>query len=151
MEVILLQKVRNLGSLGELVKVKAGFARNYLIPYGKAISATAENKAKFEQQRAELERQQSDALSSAKVRAEKMTGMTLQIVRKVSEEGKLFGSVTIRDICDAAQAAGFELERSELHLPSGPLKEVGDHEVAISLHPEINFNIIVSVVGEKQK
>lgn len=149
MEVILLEKVRNLGALGDVVKVKPGFARNYLIPYGKAVSATADNKSKFEQQRAELERKQNESLAGARTRAEKMTGMTLQIVRKVGEDGKLFGSVTIRDICEAAQAAGLTLERAEVHLSAGPLKETGDHEVGISLHPEINFKIIVSVIGEK--
>lgn len=149
MQVILLQKIRNLGALGDTVKVKPGFARNFLIPYGKAITASETNKAKFEQQRAELEREQADALGSAKARAEKLAGVTLQIVRKVSDEGRLFGSVSIRDICDAAEAAGFELSRSELRLPSGPLKDVGDHEVSVSLHPEVSINIIVSVVGEK--
>jgi large subunit ribosomal protein L9 len=149
MEVILLEKVRNLGALGEVVKVKPGFARNFLIPYGKAVSATTDNKARFEQQRAELERKQNEALASARERAEKMAGLTLQIVRKISEDGKLFGSVTIRDICEAAQAIGVALERSEVHLSAGPLKDVGDHEVGVSLHPEVNFNVIVSVVGEK--
>ncbi len=149
MEVILLEKVRNLGNLGEQVKVKSGFARNYLIPYGKAVTANEENRAKFEAQRAELEKAQADALGKAQSRAEKMTGFTVQIVRKVSEEGKLFGSVGIRDICEAMEQAGFALERSELHLDRGPLKEVGDHEVSVSLHPEVNFKIIVSVVGEK--
>lgn len=149
MEVILLEKVRNLGGLGDQVKVKPGYARNYLIPYGKAVPATAENRAKFEAQRAELEKLQKDALESAQGRAERLRGLTLQITRKVSEEGKLFGSVSVRDICEAALAAGFELERSEVHLPAGPIKEIGDHEVAVSLHPEVNFTITVSVVGEK--
>ncbi len=149
MEVILLEKMRNLGNLGEQVKVKSGFARNYLIPYGKAVTANEENRAKFEAQRAELEKAQADALGKAQIRAEKMTGFTVQIVRKVSEEGKLFGSVGIRDICEAMEQAGFALERSELHLDRGPLKEVGDHEVSVSLHPEVNFKIIVSVIGEK--
>jgi large subunit ribosomal protein L9 len=149
MEVILLEKVRNLGALGDVVKVKPGFARNFLIPYGKAVSATADNKNKFEQQRAELERKQNESLAGARERAEKLTGMTLQVVRKVGEDGKLFGSVTIRDICEAAQAAGLTLERSEVHLSAGPLKDIGDHEISVSLHPEINFKIIVSVVGEK--
>lgn len=149
MEVILLEKVRNLGNLGEQVKVKAGFARNYLIPYGKAVTANEENRAKFEAQRAELEKAQADALGKAQARAEKMTGYTVQIVRKVSEEGKLFGSVGIRDICDAMEQAGFELERSEIHLDRGPLKEIGDHEISVSLHPEVNFKLIVSVIGEK--
>jgi large subunit ribosomal protein L9 len=141
--------VRNLGNLGEQVKVKSGFARNYLIPYGKAVTANEANRAKFEAQRAELEKAQADALGKAQARAEKMTGYTVQIVRKVSEEGKLFGSVGIRDICDAVEQAGFELERSEVHLDRGPLKEIGDHEISVSLHPEVNFKLIVSVIGEK--
>lgn len=149
MEVILLEKVRNLGNLGEQVRVKSGFARNYLIPYGKAVTANEVNRAKFEAQRAELEKAQADALGKAQARAEKMTGYTVQIVRKVSEEGKLFGSVGIRDICDAMEQAGFELERSEIHLDRGPLKEIGDHEISVSLHPEVNFKLIVSVIGEK--
>ena len=149
MEVILLEKVRNLGSLGEQVKVKSGFARNYLIPYGKAVTANEANRARFEAQRAELEKTQADALGKAQARAEKMTGYTVQVVRKVSEEGKLFGSVGIRDICDAMEQAGFELARSEIHLDRGPLKEIGDHEISVSLHPEVNFKLIVSVIGEK--
>src|SRR3989304_2708757 len=148
MEVILLEKVRNLGNLGEQVKVKAGFARNYLIPYGKAVTANEANRARFEAQRAELEKTQADALGKAQARAEKMTGYTVQVVRKVSEEGKLFGSVGIRDICDAMQQAGFELARPEIHLDRGPLKEIGDHEISVSLHPEVNFKLIVSVIGE---
>jgi large subunit ribosomal protein L9 len=149
MEVILLEKVRNLGNLGDQVKVKSGFARNYLIPYGKAVTANEANRSKFETQRAELEKAQADALGKAQARAEKMTGYTVQIVRKVSEEGKLFGSVGIRDICDAMEQAGFELERSEVHLDRGPMKEIGDHEISVSLHPEVNFKLIVSVIGEK--
>ncbi|GAB4506959.1 MAG: 50S ribosomal protein L9 [Sulfuricaulis sp.] len=149
MEVILLEKVRNLGNLGDQVKVKSGFARNYLIPYGKAVTANEQNRARFEAQRAELEKVQADALGKAQARAEKMTGFTVQIVRKVSEEGKLFGSVGIRDICDAVEQAGFELARSEIHLDRGPLKEIGDHEISVSLHPEVNFKLIVSVIGEK--
>jgi large subunit ribosomal protein L9 len=149
MEVILLEKVRNLGNLGDQVKVKSGFARNYLIPYGKAVTANEANRSRFEAQRAELEKAQADALGKAQARAEKMTGYTVQIVRKVSEEGKLFGSVGIRDICDAMEQAGFELERSEVHLDRGPMKEIGDHEISVSLHPEVNFKLIVSVIGEK--
>ena len=149
MEVILLEKVRNLGKLGDQVKVKSGFARNYLIPYGKAVSASAENRAKFEAQRAELEMAQADALGKAQARAERMTGYTVQIVRKMSEEGKLFGSVGVRDICEAMEQAGFELAKSEVHLDHGAFKDVGDYEIPISLHPEVNFKIIVSVVGEK--
>lgn len=149
MQVILLEKIRNLGGLGDEVKVKPGFARNYLIPYGKAVPATPENRARFEARRAELEKAQKEALDRAKARAEQLRGYTVQIVRKVSEEGKLFGSVTVRDICDAVAVAGFELEKSEVHLPAGPIKDLGDHEVLITLHPEVNFTITVSVIGEK--
>lgn len=148
MEIILLEKVRNLGALGDQVKVRAGFARNYLIPYGKAVVATAENKTKFETRRAELEKVQADALGKARARAEAMTSATVQIARKVSEDGTMFGSVGTRDIADAMQQAGFELAKSEIHLSAGPLKTVGDHEVAVSLHPEVNITIIVSVVAE---
>jgi len=148
MEVILLEKVRNLGSLGEQVKVRAGFARNYLIPYGKAVVANAENKAKFELRRAELEKAQTDSLDRARSRAAKIEGATVQIVRKVSEDGTMFGSVGTRDIAEAMTAAGFELVKSEIHLSAGPIKAIGDHEIHVSLHPEINVKIIVSVVGE---
>jgi large subunit ribosomal protein L9 len=149
MEVILLEKVRNLGGLGDQVKVKSGFARNFLIPYGKAVVANAENKSKFEARRAELEKAQADAIGEARTRAEKLAGATVQIARKISEEGKLFGSVGIKDIVEALHAAGFEVEKSEVHLPSGPIKEVGDHEVSVTLHSEVDAKVIVSVVGEK--
>jgi large subunit ribosomal protein L9 len=149
MEVILLEKVRNLGALGDQVKVKSGFARNFLIPYGKAVLANADNKAKFDARRAELEKVQGAALAAAQARAEKLNGATVQIARKLSEEGKLFGSVGIKDIVEALHAAGFEVAKSELHLSAGPFKDIGDHEVAVSLHPEVNIKIIVSVVGEK--
>jgi large subunit ribosomal protein L9 len=149
MEVILLEKVRNLGGLGDQVKVKSGFARNFLIPYGKAVIANADNKAKFDTRRAELEKHQADAVGAAKARAEKLSGATVQIARKISEEGKLFGSVGIKDIVEALHAGGFEVEKSEVHLPSGPLKEVGDHEITVTLHSEVDAKVIVSVVGEK--
>lgn len=149
MEVILLEKVRNLGAIGDQVKVKSGFARNFLIPYGKAVSASAENRAKFEARRAEIEKAATAALAQAQGRAVKMSGVTVQVVRKIGEEGKLFGSVGIKDICDAMHEAGYELAKSEVHLDRGPIKDVGDHEVAVSLHPEVNLKIIVSVVGEK--
>jgi large subunit ribosomal protein L9 len=149
MQVILLEKVRNLGSLGEEVRVKSGFARNFLIPYGKAVVANEDNRKKFESRRAELEAAQLDALGKAQARAEKLSGATVQIVRKVGEDGKLFGSVGIRDIVEAMTAAGFEIERSEIHLDRGPIKEIGDHEISVSLHAEVNIKIHVSVVGEK--
>lgn len=148
MEVILLEKIRNLGALGEQVKVRAGFARNYLIPYGKAVTATAENRARFEAQRAELERRQNESLGRARERAQQLDGFTVQIVRKVAEDGTMYGSVTNRDIAEAVHQGGFELERSEVILPQGPLKTVGDHEIELALHPEVEAKLIVSVIGE---
>lgn len=148
MEVILLDRVRNLGALGDQVKVKPGFARNYLVPYGKAVIATAENKARFEVRRAELEKVQADALDRARTRAERIRGVTVQIVRKVAEDGKMFGSVNVKDIAEALTGLGFELTKSEIQLPQGPIKETGDHEVDVLLHPEIDLKVIVAVVGE---
>ncbi len=148
MQVILLEKIRNLGDLGDQVNVKPGYGRNYLIPQHKAVVATPEKKALFEAQRVELEKTQMDALVRAQARAQAMAGATVQIVSKASEEGKLFGSVGTADIAEAMTAAGFELTRSEIQLPNGPLKTIGDHEVTVSLHSEVNVRIIVSVVGE---
>lgn len=149
MQVILLEKVRNLGGLGEEVRVKSGFARNFLIPYGKAVIANDENRKKFEARRAELEKVQMDALGKAQARAQKLEGATVQLVRKVSEDGKLFGSVGMRDIVEALHVAGFDIEKSEVHLDHGPIKDVGDYEISISVHPEVHAKIHVSVVGEK--
>jgi large subunit ribosomal protein L9 len=148
-EVILLEKVRNLGTLGEQVKVKPGFARNFLIPYGKAVVANDENRTKFEARRAELEAAQLDTLGKAQARGQKISGATVQIARKISEDGKLFGSVGMRDIVEALNAAGFEVEKSEIHFDHGPIKDIGDYEIAVSLHAEVNVKVHVSVVGEK--
>ena len=148
MQVILLEKIRNLGDLGDQVNVKPGFGRNYLIPHRKAVAATEENKALFNARRAELEKTQADALVRARSRAQTIAGATVQIVSKASEDGKLFGSVGTADIADAMTAAGFELARSEVLLPNGPLKNIGDHEVSVLLHSEMTVHIIVSVIGE---
>ena len=148
MNVILLEKVRNLGDLGQEVKVKSGYARNYLLPYGKAVVANADNREKFEGRRAELEKAQADTLGGAQARGEKLDGATVQILVKAGEQGKLFGSVGAREIVDALVATGFEAERSEVQLPEGPLKEIGDHEVILSLHPEVSVKTIVSIVAE---
>jgi large subunit ribosomal protein L9 len=148
MEIILLEKVRNLGNLGDLVKVRAGYGRNFLIPQGKAAVANEKNKAEFEVRRAELEKVQAVALNAAKARAEKMTGAKVQITGKAGEEGKLFGSIGTADIAEAMTHAGFPLERAEIHLPSGPLKQIGDYEIPIGLHAEVNFKITVSVIAE---
>ncbi len=149
MQVILLEKVRNLGGLGEEVKVKSGFARNFLIPYGKAVMANDDNRAKFEARRAELEKAQMDAVQKAQARGETISGATVQIVRKISEDGKLFGSVAMRDIVEAMNASGFAVEKSEVHLDQGAIKDVGDYEIVVSLHPEVQIKITVSVIGEK--
>ncbi len=148
MQVILLEKIRNLGNLGDQVNVRAGFGRNYLIPQHKAVIATPENKAVFDARRAELERSQSDALGRAQARAQTMNGATVQIASKASDEGKLFGSVGSADIATAMTDAGFALARAEVNLPNGPLKTIGDHEVTVTLHSEVDAKIIVSVVGE---
>ncbi len=148
MQVLLLEKIRNLGDLGEQVNVKPGYGRNYLIPRGKAAIANAKNKADLEARRAELEKVQAVAFTEARARAEKMTGATVQIVRKVGEEGKLFGSVGTHDIAEAMTASGFPLARAEIHMPEGPIKAVGDVEIPVSLHAEVHLKIIVSVIGE---
>ena len=149
MEVILLEEVQNLGNLGDQVKVKSGYARNYLIPYGRAVIANKENRAAFETRQAELERGHAEALAKARERADKMDGASVQLVRKVGEEGKLFGSVSTRDIAEAMEAAGYDLQKSEIHLAAGPIKDVGDHEIAVTLHPEIDIKITVSIAGEE--
>lgn len=148
MQLILLEKVRNLGDLGDLVNVKTGYGRNFLIPHGKAVLANAANKAAFETRRAELEKTQKVALNNAKARAAKLDGLTLQIAGKVGEEGRLFGSVGTVDIAEAVVKLGFDIDRAEIHLPNGPLKMVGDFEIPVSLHAEVNIKIIVSVIGE---
>ncbi len=149
MNIILLEKVRNLGDLGHEVKVKSGYARNYLLPYGKAVVANADNREKFESRRAELEKTHADGLAGAQARGEKLDGATVQIVVKAGEEGKLFGSVGAREIADALVAAGFEVARSEVELPEGPIKEIGDHGITLSLHPEVSVKTIVSVLTEQ--
>lgn len=148
MDIILLEKVRNLGELGDQVTVRPGYGRNFLIPSGKAVRATANNKALFDARRAELEQQQAIALASAQERAGTLRDLALTVSRRASEEGRLFGSVGTTDIAEAAEAAGHRIEKSEIVLPEGPLKELGEHEVAIALHPEVEFKIRVKVVIE---
>lgn len=148
MEIILLEKVANLGALGDIVKVKDGFGRNFLIPQGKAKRATESNKAEFEARRAELEKQQADILAAAKARADKLTGQTVEVAQKAGEDGRLFGSVTNHDIATALTAAGTEVAKSEVRLPSGPLKAVGEYPVSIALHHDAVVEITVKVVAE---
>ncbi len=148
MQVILMEKVANLGNLGDVVKVKDGYARNFLIPHGKAKRATEENKKVFEARRAELEKVQAAALVQAQERGAKLDGQTLKIAQKAGVDGRLFGSVTNYDIVDSLKALGFEVERSQVRMPEGPLKQVGDHAVQIALHTDVVVAITVSVIGE---
>lgn len=148
MEVILLEKVANLGDMGDLVKVKPGYGRNHLVPKGKATPATAENIALFEARRAELERQQADELAAARARADKLSQLELTIPARAGSEGKLFGSLGTADIAEACTAAGCELERSEVRLPDGPIRSTGEHQIDIQLHADVALSLSVTVVAE---
>jgi large subunit ribosomal protein L9 len=149
MEVILLEKIANLGELGQVVKVKDGYARNYLIPHGKAKRATEENRKAFEARRTELEKAQSEALAKARERALQLASLTLQITQKAGPDGRLFGSVTNYDIVEALQKQGHEVERAQIRMPQGPLKQVGDYPIEIGLHTDVAVTITVSVLGEQ--
>ena len=149
MQVILLEKVVNLGGLGDVVKVRDGFARNYLIPQGKAKRATRENLAEFEQRRAELEQAQSEQLTAAQGKAAKLDGLMVQITQKAGVDGKLFGSVTNADIAEALKNQGFEIPKANIRMPQGPLKNVGDHQLKVALHADVVVTITVSVLGEQ--
>ena len=148
MQIILLEKVANLGELGEVVKVKQGYARNYLIPQGKARRATAAALAEFEKIRVELEKAQQEALTQAQERAAKIDGLMVQITQKAGVDGKLFGSVTNVDISEALKAQGFEVPKASIRMPEGPLKQIGDHQVKIALHSDVVVTITVSVLGD---
>ena len=148
MQVILMEKVINLGQLGDVVKVKNGFARNFLIPQGKAKRATESSVADFAARRAELEAGEAAKLADAQARGEKLEGLTLQIVQKAGVDGKLFGSVTNADIATALAAQGFAVEKSQVRMPEGHLKQIGDHAVDIALHTDVVVGITVSVLGE---
>jgi large subunit ribosomal protein L9 len=148
MQIILMEKVVNLGQLGDVVKVKNGYARNFLIPTGKAKRATQTAIAEFEVKRAELEKAHAEVLSAAQAQGSKLDGLMVQITQKAGVDGKLFGSVTNADIEEAIKGQGFEIERSMIRLPQGSLKQVGDHPVTIALHSEVLAHIVVSVLGE---
>jgi large subunit ribosomal protein L9 len=148
MQVILTEKVANLGQLGDVVKVKNGYARNYLIPNGKAKRATAANIEAFEKQRAELEKHQAEQLAAARARAEQIQGLMVQITQKAGVDGRLFGSVTNVDIVDALKGLGHEIHKSEVRMPAGPLKMIGDYPITLALHTEVTAEITVSVLGE---
>ncbi|GLT24325.1 50S ribosomal protein L9 [Zoogloea oryzae] len=148
MQIILLDKVVNLGGLGDVVKVKDGYARNFLIPQGKAKRANAANLAEFEARRAELERIAAEQLAAAQAQGEKLEGLAVTVSRKAGVDGRLFGSVTNADIADALKAQGFAVEKSAVRMPEGPLKVVGESQLVVALHTDVTATITVTVVGE---
>ena len=148
MQVILLEKIVNLGNLGDLVSVKPGYARNYLVPQGLATVATKANVEKFEERRLELEKASADKLQAAQARASELEGKSVEITALASEEGRLFGSVGVIEISEAFAKLNLELNKSEVQLPEGPIKLIGEYEVIASVHPEVQFNVIVNVVPE---
>ncbi|NNE38433.1 MAG: 50S ribosomal protein L9 [Gammaproteobacteria bacterium] len=150
MEVILLEKIRNLGDLGESVRVKPGYGRNYLIPNGKAVPATKDNIVKFEKQRAGLEKAQADVLQTATSRAEQLNGLKVTIARRTGTEGKLYGSVSTADIAEAVVTAGQELQKNEVVLPDGPFRQTGEFEVELLLHADITTSIHINIVAEEE-
>jgi large subunit ribosomal protein L9 len=149
MEVILLEKIENLGGIGDKVKVRAGYGRNYLLPQGKATLATAANVAVFEARRAELEARETHARTEAEARAETVRELKLVMRAKSGTEGKLFGSVGTVDIAEAASEQGVEIERSEVRLPEGPIRTIGEHEVEIHLHSDVSVLLIITVETEE--
>jgi large subunit ribosomal protein L9 len=148
MQVILLERIDNLGDIGDQVNVKAGFGRNFLLPQKKATIATKENIVIFEAKRAEFEAKQAAGIGAARARAAQSENLSVEIAAKVGEEGKLFGSIGTVDISDACNAAGVDIQRSEIRLPDGPLRKVGEHEVELHLHTDVNVTITVTVVPE---
>ncbi len=148
MQIILMEKVINLGQLGDVVKVKNGYARNFLIPQGKAKRATANNVAEFAERRAELEAAERAKVTEAQARAEKLNGMTVQIAQKAGVDGKLFGSVTNADVANALVALGFAVDKAQVRMPEGHIKQIGEHALTIALHTDVLANITVSVLGE---
>ena len=149
MQVILLEKVVNLGGLGDVVKVREGYARNFLIPQGKAKRATRENLAEFEQRRAELESAQAEQLTAAQEKASRLEGLSVQIAQKAGVDGKLFGSVTNADVSEALKARGFDVPKAAIRMPQGPLKNVGEHQLKLALHTDVVVTVNVSVVPEQ--
>jgi len=148
MQIILMEKVHNLGQLGDVVKVKDGFARNFLIPSGKAKRATEANLAEFQKRRDELESAQSRTLEQAQARAAKMEGLMIQITQKAGVDGRLFGSVTNADIAAALAVQGHDVAKGGIRLPNGPLKQIGDYQIVVDLHADVTAKITVSVLGE---
>ncbi|MGH8135441.1 MAG: 50S ribosomal protein L9 [Steroidobacteraceae bacterium] len=149
MEVILLQKIANLGDIGDRVRVKPGFGRNYLLPGGKATLATPANIARFEARRAELETRAASELAAAKARAAALEGFKLALTAKAGSEGKLFGSIGTTDIAEACSAAGHQIERAEVRLPGGPIRTVGEHLITLHLHSDIDIEVPLTITAEE--
>jgi large subunit ribosomal protein L9 len=149
MQIILMDKVVNLGNLGDVVKVKDGYARNFLIPTGRARRATQANMAVFAAQKAELERVAAEKLADAQRRGEKLEGSSVKISQKAGVDGRLFGSITNADIADALKAQGHDVAKADVRLPDGPLKAIGEYSVVLALHTDVTANITVVVVGEQ--
>jgi large subunit ribosomal protein L9 len=149
MQIILLERVANLGQLGEVVKVKEGYARNFLIPQGKARRATEAAIKEFEERRADLEKAQAERLSAAQGAGEKLNGVNVQITAKAGVDGRLFGSVTNYDISEALTKQGFAVNKAQIRMPQGPLKTVGDHPVTVALHTDVVAEVTITVVGEQ--
>lgn len=149
MEVILLQKIANLGDIGDRVKVKPGFGRNFLLPGGKATLATPENVAKFETRRTELEAKAASDLATARSRAESLKDFRLAVTAKAGSEGKLFGSISTTDIAEACQQAGHAIERAEVRLPGGPIRTVGEHMITLHLHSDVDVEVPLTVAAEE--
>lgn len=149
MNIILLEKVRNLGNLGDTVDVKAGFGRNYLLPQGKAVRATKSNLEQFQQRRAELEQKAEELLTLARTRAEKLNELSVKIAALTSDEGKLYGSVGPHDIASAITAAGIEVLKREINMPEGPIHSIGEYAIAIQVHSDVTAQVKIVVVSEK--
>jgi large subunit ribosomal protein L9 len=148
MQIILLEKVINLGTLGDVVRVKDGYARNYLIPQGKAKRATAASLADFEKRRAELEKAHAEMLAQTQEKGAKLEGLMVQVTQKAGVDGKLFGSVTNSDISEALKKQGFDVPKAAIRMPEGPLKMIGDYPLKVALHADVVVSITVSVLGE---
>jgi len=149
MNIILLEKIQNLGKLGDRISVKSGYARNYLLPKGKAVLATPQNVAVFEERRAALEKAEAEVLAKAQARSEAISGKAVTISVKAGDEGKLFGSVGTADIAEAAQTAGIDVARNEIRMPTGAFRNTGSYEVEIHLHPDVNVQLTVNVIPEE--
>lgn len=148
MDVILLEKVGRLGNLGDKVSVKPGFARNFLVPQGKAVSATTANTAKFEARRAELEKAANDALHAAQARGEALHGLTVTIHARAADEGRLYGSLGTKDLATAITQSGVAVQKSEVRLPNGPIRQLGEHDILVQVHSDVSVSVKVVVVPE---